>query len=84
MHVELLQILEAGEAVPLVDELRAVSYRLLPGAGTTASSLEAWSGKLAVGSPLPNLPLWLDRESSVPLDLEQSYAAACRALRIHE
>lgn len=44
--------------------------------------LEAWSHELAVGRPLPTLPLWLSRDLAVPLDLESSYERACRDLRI--
>ncbi|MBX9624502.1 MAG: DUF4058 family protein [Gemmataceae bacterium] len=44
--------------------------------------LEAWSHRLAVGDPLPTLPLWLDADRSVPLDLEASYEQACSDLWI--
>ncbi len=42
--------------------------------------LEAWSHVLALGQPLPTLPLWLAEELVVPLDLEQSYEQACSDL----
>ncbi len=42
--------------------------------------LEAWSHILAVGQPLPTLPLWLAENLVVPLDLEQSYEQACSDL----
>jgi hypothetical protein len=44
--------------------------------------LEAWSHVLAVGEPLPTLPLWLSKELVVPLNLEQSYEQACSDLWI--
>ena len=44
--------------------------------------LEAWGRPLAVGQPLPVLPLWLSDELAVPLDLEASYEQTCRDLRI--
>ena len=44
--------------------------------------LEAWSQPLALGDPLPTLPLWLTEELAVPLDLESSYERTCRVLRI--
>ena len=44
--------------------------------------LEAWSHGMAVGQPLPTLPLWLAADLVVPLDLEPSYEAACRDLWI--
>ncbi|MBL8798859.1 MAG: DUF4058 family protein [Planctomycetia bacterium] len=48
----------------------------------TRNLLEAWSNPLAVGQPLPTLPLWLSEELVVPLDLEQSYEQACADLWI--
>ncbi len=44
--------------------------------------LEAWSNPLAIGQPLPTLPLWLSEELVVPLDLEQSYEQTCSDLWI--
>jgi len=44
--------------------------------------LEAWNRPLAVGRPLPVLPLWLSDDLAVPLDLEASYEQTCRDLRI--
>lgn len=43
---------------------------------------EAWAHALAVGAPLPLLPLWLAPDVSVALDLERSYESACHALWI--
>lgn len=48
----------------------------------TRHLLEAWSNPLAVGQPLPTLPLWLNEELVVPLDLEQSYEQTCSDLWI--
>jgi Protein of unknown function (DUF4058) len=44
--------------------------------------MEAWMYPLAIGQPLPTLPLWLAENLSVPLELEPSYAETCRSLRI--
>jgi hypothetical protein len=44
--------------------------------------VEAWQHELAIGSPLPTLPLWLTARLSVPLELEASYEDTCRGLRI--
>ena len=43
---------------------------------------ETWAYPLVVGQKLPTLPLWLDDDRSVGLDLEASYEETCRALRI--
>ena len=44
--------------------------------------LEAWTHALAIGQPLPTLPLWLADNLAVPLELEPSYEETCRILRI--
>jgi hypothetical protein len=44
--------------------------------------LETWSHALALGQALPTLPLWLDEDLAVPLDLEASYEQACQDLGI--
>jgi hypothetical protein len=44
--------------------------------------LEAWLHSLAVGRPLPTLPLWLADNLAVPLELEASYEETCRILRL--
>jgi Protein of unknown function (DUF4058) len=43
---------------------------------------EAWSHTLSIGTPLPTLPVWLSETLSVSLQLEPTYEAACRSLRI--
>jgi hypothetical protein len=42
----------------------------------------AWAHTLAIGQPLPTLPLWLADNLAVPLELEASYEETCRILRI--
>jgi hypothetical protein len=44
--------------------------------------LETWAHALAVGQPLPTLPLWLADDLAVPLELEANYEETCRILRI--
>jgi hypothetical protein len=47
-----------------------------------AGRLQTWSEALAIGQPLPTLPLWLADKFAVKLELEPTYEEACRALRI--
>ena len=47
-----------------------------------AGLLETWTHPLALGQPLPTLPLWLAENLAVPLELEPSYEETCRILRI--
>ncbi len=44
--------------------------------------LDIWYYRIAVGEPLPTLPLWIDDKLAVPLELDASYEAACRAIRL--
>ncbi len=44
--------------------------------------LETWAQSLALGHPLPTLPLWLADNLAVPLELEESYEQSCSILNI--
>lgn len=44
--------------------------------------LESWAAPLAIGQPLPILPIWLNETEAISLDLESAYEEACRVLRI--
>ncbi len=44
--------------------------------------VEEWEHVLAIGAPLPTLPLWLTDRFWVPLELEATYEETCRGLRI--
>jgi uncharacterized protein DUF4058 len=44
--------------------------------------LDTWFYPMRIGQPLPTLPLWLDVDLGVTLDLEASYEDTCRLLRI--
>ena len=44
--------------------------------------LETWYHPLAIGQPMPTLPLWLTETLAVPLELEPLYEQTLRALRI--
>ena len=44
--------------------------------------VDTWFFPLAVGQPLPSIPLWLDDTVHRNVDLEASYEETCRILRI--
>ena len=46
------------------------------------SLLESWYHPMQIGQPLPTLPIWLDLELSISMDLESSYEETCRFLHI--
>lgn len=44
--------------------------------------MDNWYHPLAVGHPLPTLPIWLKETKAISLELESSYEETCRTLRI--
>ncbi len=81
MHAEILRALEpsGGTDPGSPGALFAASYRV-PEADPLR--LEAWPQSLAIGSPLPTLPLWLEPDLTLHLALEESYAITCESLRL--
>jgi len=82
LHAELLKLLEVDGTLPWQSptQLYVVAYRVAGANG--ARILESWREALAVGSALPTVPLWLEPDLSVPLQLENCYQGACKSLRI--
>src|SRR4051794_20167358 len=82
LHAEVAQVLGRADALawPAAAELYAVTYR--PVRTEDGGRIEAWPEALAVGQPLPTLPLWLEDDLCLPLRLEESYRATCASLRI--
>jgi hypothetical protein len=79
--LSLLGVDAGAAATPL--SLCAVSYRAV-GREEEMQQLLLWLASLALGQPLPTLPLWIASDFSVPLDLEASYQATCTDLRIRQ
>jgi hypothetical protein len=82
LHAELLDLLHLSLSTPgqEVHDLYAAAYRSL--AGPQGLRLETWPYRLALGAGLPTLPLWIQSNLCLPLDLEATYVAACAARRI--
>jgi len=82
LHNEMMRLLTQGDEFALAQEstLYAIAYRPIVRVGN--ERIEAWSAALAVGEPLPVLPLALDAELSLPLDLEATYTVACQRRRL--
>jgi hypothetical protein len=82
LHRQLLELLllsaqTNGREFP---SLYAVAYRTFTSSGK--GQLQAWEETLAVGRPLPVLPLWIDLDKVVPIDLQATYQETCEDLRI--
>ena len=80
LYADLLALFERSDpALSSASSIYAVTCRKGNGSRTT---LETWYRPLAVGDPLPSLPLWLSETERVSLDLETSYEETCRVLKI--
>jgi hypothetical protein len=80
LHNELLERLRAPAEVPLDADLYAVAYR--PVKRGEQPSLDIWQEPLAVGGPLPVLPLWLRGGVRLTVDLPATYDRTCREQRV--
>src|SRR5438094_828242 len=60
--------------------LYAVAYR--PIRREQREEIDLWPNALALGAPLPTLPLALNAEIGLLIDLEATYLDACRRRRI--
>jgi hypothetical protein len=82
LHGDILQLLGHGSSTGLPDntDLYAVAYR--PVVRKRAEVIEPWPTVLAVGGELPTLPLALNAELCLPIDLEAAYTAACNRRRL--
>jgi hypothetical protein len=82
LHEELFDTLEVAQRSPWKSPtgLYAVAYR--PVTVRKKPRVEAWPEALALGKPLPTMPLWLSLDLCVPVRLEDSYVETCQSLRI--
>jgi hypothetical protein len=82
LHRELMERLNAADASASAAELYATAYRPVKQQGQP--SLEVWIEPLAIGRPLPTLPLWLRGSLCLPIELQLTYERTCRDLRLAE
>ena len=82
LHNEILRVLEAAEKLylPADVSLYATAYQPVREGGQDAIRL--WHDRLALGQPLPTLPLALRADLVVPVEFEATYAEACRRKRL--
>ena len=84
LNAAILALLGAeAAAVMAPPALSAASYRAVGREGGP-QELQLWPAALALGQPLPTLPLWIAGDFSVPLDLDASYRATCADIRIRQ
>ncbi|MCI0376724.1 MAG: DUF4058 family protein [Gemmataceae bacterium] len=78
LHNEIVSLMAQSEAyrMPHNAHLYAVAYR--PVRRDEQPQIDLWPHALALGNPLPTLPLALSADVAVPLELETTYADVCR------
>ena len=81
LHNALLDLLDLAEdeKALLTSDLYAAAYRAV--GKRKRARLEVWPIVLGIGSPLPVLPLWIDVDQAIPLDLETTYMTAFNGMR---
>ena len=80
LYRELAERIGAETPTTAIGSIYAVTCRGITQRGRWR--VEAWGHDLAVGLPLPTLPLWISDRQWVPLELERTYEETCRGLRI--
>lgn len=82
LHGELTTLLGCADQMAWQSPsgLSAVCYRVAR--EKQRLRFDAWPHALALGEPLPTVPLWLEADLAVPLDLEATFEEVCRSLRI--
>lgn len=80
LHDELLSRLGPPRAEGPPTDLYAVAYR--PVERSAQPTLDVWQHRLALGQPLPTVPLWLRGGICLPVALDETYQRTCQELRI--
>ncbi len=81
LHNELVATLGADNlALPEEMHLYAATYR--PIIRKKKMNVDVWVNPLRVGEPLPTMPLRVVAGLFVPVELEETYAAACRGRKL--
>lgn len=82
LHNDVMRLMEAAPDLDFPEDvtLYAVAYR--PVRRAEREEIDVWLRRLALGAPLPTLPLRLTGDLFVAVDLEAAYQEACRRRRL--
>jgi hypothetical protein len=82
LHNETMRLMDAAPEcdLPADVDLYAVAYR--PVLRQEKPEIDLWTAPVAVGAPLPTLPLRLTGDLFVPVEFEPAYQEACRRRRL--
>jgi hypothetical protein len=84
LHNEMIDLvgLESAYRMPSEQSLYSVAYRPLRVGGS--DRIETWPVELTIGQALPTMPLSLEVELCLAVDLEAAYVEACHRRRLSE
>lgn len=82
LHNDIMRLMEAAPDLDFAADvmLYAAAYR--PVIRGQQEEIDLWMRPLALGTPLPTLPLRLTGDLFVPVDFEAAYQEACRRRRL--
>jgi hypothetical protein len=84
LHNELIDLLGLDAALKMSSQQTIYSVAYRPLHEPDADRIESWPVALTVGRPLPTMPLSLEAEFCIPVDLDAAYAEACQRRRMDE
>jgi hypothetical protein len=82
LHNEIMRVLGHGDAFAMSAETSLYGAAYRPIVRGAQEQIDVWLSPLGVGRPLPELPLALNAELVLPIDLEATYTAACQRRRL--
>jgi len=90
LHNELIDLLGVDEGLHLpIERLYAAAYhpvrgqtKLPSGVTATTGRIDVWHALLTIGGDLPVLPLPMDKDQFIPVDLEATYGEARQRSRL--
>ncbi|MBY0523122.1 MAG: DUF4058 family protein [Gemmataceae bacterium] len=82
LHNEMLRIMESAAVLTLPPELSLYAVAYQPMKRGVRDEIDVWRSPLALGQPLPTLPLGLRADLVIPVDFEATYAEACARKRL--
>ncbi len=82
LHNEMMQLLNHHKQAWFADDIDLYSVAYRPIVRDEKEQIDVWREQLAVGRSLPTMPLALNAEICLPVDLEETYMAACLRRRL--
>jgi hypothetical protein len=82
LHDELFLLLGHSESYLMTPDAHTYATAYRPARRNDENQIDVWTFPLAVGQPLPVVPLALRATATVPLDLESTYTEARRNSRL--